>query len=514
MELTNDQKVGLGILGVLGVGAAVLASQSNQEPPPSNHEPIAPPPQRIRPDLLQPIRPNTPTTLAPVVPIFPSTAPTTPPRGILSPDADEQAFFARWGRYRTTNASTLLADMQAGRRDALTMPLTLEQKRNTTPLEARALLIYIDSPQSLRGLSDVLLTAMLSSYDPKDLNKVKSPNVSEVFKFFFYHDFVFSDSSAFVQNGLWALNWFTCQSIKRAGGAWGIQANMPTLETPEGWYFSTSCLPKTYGGILGGCAIHKQGTVIPELMRHMKDAQAYLFEYTALRLQNMVYLLSTSKKDGRMQGLLVNSIKALGSVGAGIVGLASGNPAGFIKGLLDLALNFVNFFMVLADSDKINETIQLTVGLFLESVLSVYAFNKPLASMLLGYQLSAISDDPPYQVKNGGRSISPLSRSNCLVREGLPAPFSCAGVNFPQLALFARGFPFGLITWIRAGQAAGIRLRFAPVGPTIDPFYAGKPIGAEIFIVGEGGIDIWRGEMSAPESQTVESFDLGVLKKG
>lgn len=509
MALSDNQKIGLGILGTAAVVGLMMASQGAQETPPEE-TPVAPP--RIRPDLLQPTAPDYQTPVNPILPPTFQTTPTLSPGGIGVVDKDEAAFFARWGRYRTTRASVLLGEMKAGKRDALTMPLTLAERRSTTPVNARALLVYIDSPEALRGLSDVLLVAMLSSYDPKNLDKVKSPNVSEVFKFFFYHDFVFADNSPFVQEGLWALNWFVCQSVKRAGGGWDIQANQPTLDTPEGWYFSTACVPSTYGKILGSCSIHQNGEVIPSLLRYMKDAQAHLFEYTAIRLQNMIYLISVVGASAKMTALLSQSIGALGSVAAGVAGLASGNPAGFVKGLLDVAMGFVNFFSMLGDSEKKNETVQLTVGLYLESLLAVYS-QKPLVSYLLGYQLNAISDDPPYRVESGARSVSPLARSNCLVREGLLMPFSCAGTNYPQLAFFARRYPFGVLTWVRGGRPAGIRARFAPVGPTINPFYAGKPIGAEVFVVEDDRVAIWRGEMNAPELVALESFDLGVLKR-
>jgi hypothetical protein len=382
------------------------------------------------------------------------------------------------------------------------LDLGIPAAKSMDPAEAMRLEIEIDTPESLHYFSDLFLFGLMTTYDPKTQDSRQFPQdqkgkaqqaiCQRIFNMFGYHDWVVSD--ALVNQQLSSLDILACRHLPELtqSSSGGVVSPDPDMK----WYveqdWARKCLPSNWPSMAdrsqGGnnwdvchskSADYTEGSYLTleqeSFAREvLRDGTMFLFEYSFLRLQNMVMVASFLTDTRDASALMTDTAKKLSLPGTPaeaaiyVVGklisvvakISTGDIAGAIGDLLVLLVQvimaLIGLFMDMAKADEDNEKLQKGLRLHLDRVLGQWIQREGVGSnWLSGFRLGCIWDDhvPGIsdfrwfdELKQGvSRSVTYWQRNFYLVGGGIFG-MGCANIMMPQLPMFIRGIPFGVIT--------------------------------------------------------------------
>lgn len=192
------------------------------------------------------------------------------------------------------------------------------------------------------------------------------------------------------------------------------------------------------------------GAARPFAKKILSNGRLWLFEYAALRMQNILY---ASTMINGVSDLAGQALTALIGAVSGVIKLAAGDLAGGAaelgKAILQAIGTLIQFIMESLAADQKNEALQRAVESHLNTLLSMFWGIQGIQTYLSGYQLGLVQDErfqegflhAGYRF-GASRSASYFMRNWILVHDG----GVCAYMHLPQIPLFMRGVPFAVIT--------------------------------------------------------------------
>ncbi len=390
------------------------------------------------------------------------------------------------------------------------------QAQDMDSLQTGRVTIVIDTVEALQYFSGVLLLALMASFDPKTGATVNldKPVVRNLMRLFSYHNWQVSEGLTEYQ--LDTLNRFVGSPIDRwlrtpegsvdqsetkyyhaSGPYWADKEpnwhagvwyrcvpneypgmNVPGSPTANPDYYMKALradnpddnfrwmdVGQEYGG--GGYwTKNVSSTIAPGYFKdHLGDARGFakqilgngrlwLFEYAALRFQNILYASSMIKGVSDLAG---QALGALASAVAGLLKLAAGVPGGekdLLAAIGEALKVLISFIIESIKAEEDNEKMQRMTEAHLNNLLATF-WSTTLKTLhtsnyLSGYQLGVIPNFQEGYLHAGyrmgaSRSVSYLMRNFIQVHDQAVGGV-CAYMHLPQIPLFVRGVPFSVIT--------------------------------------------------------------------
>lgn len=390
------------------------------------------------------------------------------------------------------------------------------QAQDMDAIQSGRVTIIIDTVEALQYFSGVLMLAMMASFDPKTgaTTNLDKPVVKNLMRLFSYHNWQVSEGLTEYQ--LDTLNRFVGSPIDRwlrtpdgdidesetkyyhaSGPYWSPEEKN---WTPGAWF---RCVPNEYPGMnvpgsptadpnyymevidrdhpddnfrrvdvkppygSGGYWTKNKSSRIVEgyFKDHLGDARPFakkilgngrlwLFEYAALRMQNIQYATMMIKGVSDLAG---QAIGALAKAVSGLLMLAAGAPGGeklIMDAIGEVLKVLISFITEAIKAEEDNEKVQRMVESHLNNLLATF-WSTTLqtlhtSSYLSGYQLGVIPNFQEGFLHAGyrtgaSRSVSYLMRNFVMVHDQAVGGV-CAYMHLPQIPMFARGIPFAVIT--------------------------------------------------------------------
>lgn len=502
-------------------------------------------------ELLKPgqqmVRPTNLQVTADVGPIRTGTI-KAKPQQIRDQIQHQNTFTARWGIKEVWAASELIELLDknpAVAKFLFRFPVANDrQAQEMDAMMSGRVTIIIDTVEALQYFSGVLLLAMMGSFDvAKGTINLDKPVIKNLMRLFSYHNWQVSEGLTEYQ--LETLNRFVGSPIDR----W-LRAPDGSRDESEVKYYHASgpywspaernwhagvwyrCVPNEYPGMNipnsptanadyymkplradnpddnfrwidtggGGYWTKNVSSVIQEgyFKDHLGDARPFakkilgngrlwLFEYAALRLQNITYASSmikgVSDLAGQALGALLNAVQ-------GLVMLAAGAPGGekLLMDAIGTALKtLIAFILDAIKAEEDNEKVQRSVESHLNTLLATFWSTSlqtlHTSSYLSGYQLGVIPNFQEGMLHAGyrtgaSRSVSYLMRNFIQVHDQAMGGV-CAYMHLPQIPLFVRGVPFAVITSATREHLYAVESVYGYIlSPTMRAAYAEKKSGS------------------------------------
>lgn len=194
------------------------------------------------------------------------------------------------------------------------------------------------------------------------------------------------------------------------------------------------------------------GDARPFAKKILENGRLWLFEYAALRMQNIMF---ASTMITGVSDLAGQALQALAGAVKGLLALAAGSPTAFAdlgKAVMQAIGILIQFITESIVADQKNEALQRGVESHLNTLLSTFWGIQGVENYLSGYQLGLVQDErfqegflhAGYRF-GASRSVSYFMRNWVLVHDQAVGGV-CAYMHLPQIPLFMRGVPFAVIT--------------------------------------------------------------------
>ena len=490
-----------------------------------------------------------PTNLQVTADVGPTRTITAKPQQIRDQLQHQNTFTARWGIKEVWAASELIERI-AKQPDTVKFlyrfPIENDRKANDMDsLQSGRVTIVIDTVEALQYFSGVLLLAIMASFNPTSGATVNldKPVVKNLMRLFSYHNWQVSEGLTEYQ--LETLNRFVGSPIDR----W-LRAPDGSRDESEVKYYHASgpywspaernwhagvwyrCVPNEYPGMNipnsptanadyymkplradnpddnfrwidtggGGYWTKNVSSVIQEgyFKDHLGAARGFarqilgngrlwLFEYAALRFQNILYASSMIRGVSDLAG---QALGALASAVSGLLKMAAGVPGGekdILQAIGEVLKVLISFIIDSIKAEEDNEKMQRMTESHLNNLLATF-WSTTLKTLhtstyLSGYQLGVIPNFQEGYLHAGyrmgaSRSVSYLMRNFIQVHDQAMGGV-CAYMHLPQIPLFVRGVPFAVITSATREHLYAVESVYGYIlSPTMRAAYAEKKSGS------------------------------------
>lgn len=458
-----------------------------------------------------------PTNLQVTADVGPNRTITATAQQVSAQIQKQAAFTAKWGIkevWAATELIELLDKNPAAAKFLFRFPIANDrQAQEMDAMMSGRVTIIIDTVEALQYFSGVLLLAMMGSFDvAKGTINLDKPVIKNLMRLFSYHNWQVAEDLAEYQ--LDTLNRFVGAPVDRwlrnpdgenddseikyyhaSGPYWSPEEknwnagqwyrcvpneypgmNVPGSPTANPDYYMKAKVDNgdnfrrvevkpPYGNgaywtknvssqIVEGWLKDHLGDARPFAKKILGNGRLWLFEYAALRLQNITYASSMIKGVSDLAG---QALGALLKAVQGLVMLAAGAPGGekLLMDAIGTALKTLIAFILDAikaeeDNEKVQRSVESHLNMLLATFWSTSLQTMHTSSYLSGYQLGVIPNFQEGMLHAGyrtgaSRSVSYLMRNFVMVHDQAVGGV-CAYMHLPQIPLFVRGVPFAVIT--------------------------------------------------------------------